>query len=84
MFLKTEIKPPAQNNDNWVFPILIEDGGKSTKKDVEMFGPDLARIFQAKIGRPMKSENGSHGELMDLIENWDALEHDLVIALVRP
>jgi hypothetical protein len=84
MFLKTEIRPPAQDNDNWAFPILVEDGGVSTKRSVEMFGPDLARLFQAKIGRSMKHESGSHGELIDLIENWDALEHDLVIALVRP
>jgi hypothetical protein len=84
MFLKTEIRPPAQDNDNWVFPILVEDGGVSTKRSVEMFGPDLARLFQAKIGRPMKHENGSHGELIDLIENWDVLEHGLVIALVKP
>jgi len=84
MFLKTEIRPPAQNSDSWVFPILIEDGGNSMKGSVEMFSPDLARLFESKVGRPIRSENGPHGELVDLVENWDALEHDLVIALIRP
>lgn len=69
--LKDAIRPPAQANLTWVFPVRL-DGRGPIDWNVDSF--DLNLWFKEAVGRYPRNEKGDQEEKEDILENWIRVE----------
>jgi hypothetical protein len=77
--LKDAIRPPAQNNLTWIFPVRLN--GRDIEWKVDSF--DLSMWFKEAVGRYPRNEKGDQEEREDIRENWSQVEPRLRVEAER-
>jgi hypothetical protein len=76
--LKENIKKPAADNENWIFPVKLDADPDDRTIGVEVSADKLQAWIKEAIARYPDSSGGDKEILADILANWNPIEGVLI------